>query len=362
LEEAVKEVDALEQQKKSFFLEAVDPEGDAFSVEFHGCSKNQGVIELCTDKDCGNTITLDCSMTYPATPVVLQNAIITLDSGATGFLGFFTSGPVENFAEGYQYNTIYLALKDSVSAFPATNAQVIFNVKIINNAPKLTINGDDVEEISFQVDISRPFRPEIVVYDVDFGDREEPVMTVTLTLDAPNTPALFFPVEIFNQATAPCPDSREVTENKVVFTCNIRAVNAFLAQFQLQPPAIIDSDDAAVLTITANDNGFSGQCPETTGVVAQSCPMEDTVVMKLTFATIQDTSSVVVASSAAAAGVAGAAAIAAVALFRKFNKKAEDSYAPWDGQDNDDSTAVNPLYQESGSKGVNALYEAKNEL
>ena len=48
-------------------------------------------------------------------------------------------------------------------------------------------------------------------------------------------------------------------------------------------------------------------------------------------------------------------------LFRKFNKKAEDSYQPWDNE-SEENTVNNPLYESGGTKGENPLFEAKSTL
>lgn len=48
---------------------------------------------------------------------------------------------------------------------------------------------------------------------------------------------------------------------------------------------------------------------------------------------------------------------------RKLSKnKDTDGYSPWDIDDADDGTVVNPLFEASGTNGVNPLYEGSHDL
>jgi len=62
--------------------------------------------------------------------------------------------------------------------------------------------------------------------------------------------------------------------------------------------------------------------------------------------------------AAAAVGSALSDVTHELALFRKFNKKAEESYEPWDDNTLDASVMSNPLYQGSGTSGTNPRYGA----
>lgn len=55
-------------------------------------------------------------------------------------------------------------------------------------------------------------------------------------------------------------------------------------------------------------------------------------------------------------------AITEQGLPKKGNKKAAESYDPWNNDDADNDVVSNPLYQGSGNSGVNPLFEAKNAL
>jgi len=364
LDDEITRIVALEQQKHQFFLSAIDPEGDAFTIKFLGCAKDQGVIELCNNHLCEQTTTIDCSQVYPVAPIALPNvqAGELVDGLVAPIQGFFTSGPVENFAEGQEYNTVYFSFDDGTSTFDPSEAKVIFDVKIVNVAPVLFIQDQDTNEYSVTLDLGAPFNPAIQIFDPDFDEFSFYQMTVEVTLDNTNVPSAHLNVMAINSRIVQCTENAEVSETRLLYTCQLSAVNDVLSVLEIIPPlALLDNNDI-VLKVRANDNGNSGQCPELNFVSAQICPLEDNLVVNIGFQNVQDTSAVTVASSAAAAGVAGAAAIGAVALFRRFNKKAEESYATWDDNVNDDSTAVNPLYEESGSKGVNPLFEAKTDL
>jgi hypothetical protein len=375
LDDTTQTVYALAQQKQQFFLNAIDPEGDAFTVSFSGCAKNQGVIELCKDSDCTSTHVLDCSVIYDATnPTTValtdvQTGVTTSDGLTLPIQGFFTSGPVATSDEGNLYNTIYLSFADNngVSTFPATQAEVIFDVMVLNNPPVLTVMGQDVPSYSASVSAAETYTPTIQVSDPDFVGESFFVMTVDVTLDNSNTPSVTLNKDRLSSLAAnydTCQDGLVVSETQITITCGIDNVNELLFAIVLNAPEQLAQGQGLVtLKVHADDNGYSGQCPTATpGSSTATCHLTADTTVSVTFTPIADNSLVTVASSSAAAGVAGAAAIAAVALFRKFNKKAEDNYQPWDDDTNSDETTVNPLYQESGSKGENPLFEAANPL
>jgi len=371
LDDATQTVVALEQQRQQFFLDAIDPEGDAFTVSFSGCAANQGTIELCLDSTCAQTHVLDCSVVYDSTnPTTValsdvQAGVMTSDGLTLPVKGFFTSGPVSTFAQGQGYNTIYLSFADNTGAstFPPTQAQVIFDVVVLNTAPVLTVQGQDVATYSAQVSATDAFTPIVQVTDPDFTGETFYVMTVDVTLDNSNTPATVLNIARLNELAAgysTCQDGLVITTTSIHLTCGIDNVNELLFAISLNgPQQLAQGQGQVVLKVDVNDNGFVGQC-DVPYVTNAACPLSDDVTVTVQFSSVPDNSLVTVASSSAAAGVAGAAAIAAVALFRKFNKKAQDNYQPWDDETNSDETTVNPLYQESGSKGENPLFEAAN--
>jgi len=203
----------------------------------------------------------------------------------------------------------------------------------------------------------------LAVADPDFSQSEFYIMTVSGTLDNSKTPTARFDVNGMTAAIVDCADAAttSVTETSFTFSCTKSAVDTFFRSVTVLAPQVLGKGEGFVgVKIMANDNGYSGQCdvPYVTNAI---CILSDELDVSISYIAAADNSVVTVASSAAAAGCAGAAAIAAVALFRKLNKKAEESYQPWDSNEDDDATAVNPLYQESGSKGQNALYEAKHD-
>jgi hypothetical protein len=247
LDDSVVTIVALEQQKQQFFLDAIDPEGDAFTVSFSGCAKNQGIIELCKDSDCTSTHVLDCSVIYDATnPVTValtdvQAGVTTSDGLTLPIQGFFTSGPVATFAEGQGYNTIYLSFADNnaVSTFPATQAEVIFDVKVLNTAPVLTVQGQDVPSYSVSVSATESFTPIVQVVDPDFAGQSFYVMTVDVTLDNTNTPAVTLNKDRLSQLAASydtCQDGLVVSDTAVHITCGIDNINELLFAITLNAP------------------------------------------------------------------------------------------------------------------------------
>jgi hypothetical protein len=366
LDDSVTRIVALEEEVHGFFLSAIDPEDDAFTLSFQGCAKNIGKIELCANALCSSMVTLDCSIIYnPASPVTTLLSGVTVGEKINGqtapLQGFFTSGPVATFHDGEEYNTVYFVLADGVSAFPATQAKVIFDVKILNIAPKLFIQTEDRSEYSISPAVGTDFILDVTVEDPDFSESEFFIMTVKGTLDNTKTPTSGFAAEIM-QAAMSNECNGFATATAFEYSCSLPAVSQFLRSVKVLAPITLGPDQGKVeIKITANDNGYVGQC-DVNYVTNAVCELTDELSITLQYTPAGDNSVVTVASSAAAAGVAGAAAIAAVALFRRLNKKAEESYQPWDSNEDDDATAVNPLYQESGSKGQNALYEAKSDL
>jgi hypothetical protein len=347
-------------------LEAIDPEDNAFTLSFQGCAKNMGTIELCANSLCESTVTLDCSVIYnaanPTTTLLSGVAVGEKINGLTAPIqGFFTSGPLDASDDGKDYNIVYFVLADGVSSFAATQAKVNFDVKVLNNAPKLFIQSEDRSEYQISPAVGTDFILDVTVEDVDFAQSEFFTMTVSGVLDNAATPtSVFAEVEMREAMAADCAGSATATAFE--YTCSLPAVAQFLRSVKVVAPLTLGAGQGFVgVKITANDNGFVGQC-DVPYVTNDICELKDELTISINYTPAGDNSIVTVASSAAAAGVAGAAAIAAVALFRRLNRKAEESYQPWDSNEDDDATAVNPLYQESGSKGQNALYEAKSDL
>jgi hypothetical protein len=374
LDQEVTHIVALEQQKQQFFLSAVDPEGDAFVIAYQGCVQNQGVIELCANVACLTTVAIDCSNVYnPLAPVSYPITGVAAGEQVDGLTapiqGFFTSGPVATFAQGNAYNTIYFTFADtpaSTSTFPATVAEVIFDVKVVNNAPVLTIQQQQTDTYSTTSAVDVVFTPAYFVQDADFVGEAFYVMTLDVTFDntqASNASLNVADLQPLMATYDTCQDGLIVTSTQIHITCGIDSINEVLAKVAVVAPYTLLSNEngLVVLKATVNDNGFVGQC-DVPYITNAPCPLTSTVSANIQYVVNPKVSMTTVATSSAAAGVAGAAAIAAVALFRKFNQKAEESYHPWDNDVNDDSTAVNPLYQASGNSGENPLFEAKGDL
>jgi len=360
----------LEQVQLAFFLDVVDPENDAITTEFLGCSADQGVLSLCKTIDCAETITVDCSNIYnPDAPnavtLDVQAGVVT-DNGVAPLQAFFTSGPIANTGEGTDYNIYYFRFSDSagISPFPPSVFAVHVDVVVINNPPVISIQDDNRDSLSVTVNAADAYNGVLSIADSDFDNEDFYYMTFTATLDNSLVPAAKFDANLLKNSVTGCADKLIINDDatSVEFTCQLPVVNLVLGQLSVVGPIVVTAPNNTVtITVVASDNGFVGQCNSDT-VTNDLCVLTDTASIQITYVVFAGNSAITVASSAAAAGVAGAAAIAAVALFRKFNRKAEESYAPWDADEGDQSTAVNPLYEESGSKGENPIFEAKTNL
>jgi hypothetical protein len=363
-------VGAVEQKKTPFSFTAVDPEGDAFHLGFMGCSSTLGLIEFCKTSACEEMFTINCQdNAYPLAAPVLLTEIATnemVNGRLMPIQGFFTSGDIE-VTRVENYNSVYFELKDSVSTFPASKAWIQFDVVVINTAPILTIAGEDRAEYALTLLPTDDFLPVFTAEDPEVASSEAFYYTVTATIDVTNAFNAKFDLAYLAPFAEGCSldeGSRVFTETSLEYSCTHAAVNQFLGGIKVIHPnngPLQPLEGTATMKIVLNDNGFSGQC-DVNHQNDDPCLLTDSIDITLQWVGTPPSNMVGIASGAAAAGVAGAAAIAAVALFRRLNKKAEESYQPWDQNDADDATAVNPLYQESGSKGENPLFEAKTNL
>jgi hypothetical protein len=358
-------VNAVEQKKTAFAFTAVDPENDPFSLGFMGCTSNRGLIEFCTNSACEAFVTIDCAANvYPlAAPIALTD--IATNEYVNGVLqpitGFFTSEDIEEVRFD-KYNSIHFILDDGVSTFEPSNADVIFNVVVINTAPILFVSEENIDTYELTLLPGEGILLPLRAFDAEVSLDESYHMTVRLALDNTDAPNAKFDLAAL-QASGCSDVTQTLEETFLEYTCTQDATNTFLGSINVIAPANGPQvlEGSVNIKLELSDNGVYGQC-DVNHINNDACILTDKVEMVFHWTALPNNNNVAVASGAAAAGVAGAAAVAAVALFRRLNKKAEESYQPWDSNENDDATAVNPLYQESGSKGENPLFEAKSDL
>jgi len=280
----------------------------------------------------------------------------------------YIPGFIATSADGTDYNELYFQFNDrGASSFALQTFTLVFNVIKVNLPPVLTFNNQTGSLFAVTQTTGLPITPVLTVTDPDIGFG---FMTLNLTLTSSGNAATFDMSAINKVAGLPASGSagiasgspnNTITNTQIIVTAQLSVCQALIAAID------VDANNAAVasLIITANDNGFTGQCAADTMIIytgANTCPLTAnlTITMSWTSAVVQ-TNSVAIGASAGAAGFAGAAAIAAGLLFRKFNKKAEESYAPWDESGADMGAVSNPLYEQSGAQGVNPLFESKAE-
>jgi hypothetical protein len=273
---------------------------------------------------------------------------------SAGYSLVFTSDAIESFADGNQYNTLTIELRDKSTQFAPHNFYINFRVIAVNTAPVITIDEEtrDVHQVAQTV--GKPWSGSIKAIDEDLANG---YMVVTLTLEAEDA-GNSAQIMVGQVAGLENFEFEKKTAKEVRFKATQDDVTAILAQIKVSAPGNEKKASKAILTITANDQGNSGQCPNDNDISPKPCPLEATTKVEISWGAIEDNSMVTIAASASAAGFAALAAIAAVAAFRKFNEKAEEGYEPWaDGTD--EGTVDNPLYQQSGNSGTSAIYESK---
>lgn len=112
------------------------------------------------------------------------------------------------------------------------------------------------------------------------------------------------------------------------------------------------ADGVANVTVVVSDNGFSGACSVTDSQPCSLYAYGSTVI------TINSAGSITGAAVGGAAGAAalGAAAAAAIA-WKKLRSPPTDSYNPWEMDDSNEGTVLNPLFEDTGKSGDNPMFE-----
>jgi hypothetical protein len=270
---------ALAQAQQDFTLTPVDAEGDSFTVSFKGCAKPWGTIRL--KKTDGNLIDLDCTVIYAAgnTPQLLSDVALPIQ-------GYFTSGPVDNSADGVAYNTLYLVLDDDASPLAPADTPVVFDVKIVNIAPVILIQGAGTNEFFTTRTADADFSPALVIIDQDFLDRDFYQMSVAITLDNTQVPGAVLNTAalqgLASSTSSSCTSAPVITATQFSATCPLSAINTMINSLAVIGPGVGGAGGSVQLSVTANDNGYAGQCdvPELSNA---PCPLTDSTRIYIDF-------------------------------------------------------------------------------
>lgn len=348
---------AKEQTPKLFTLDAIDPENNNFDAYLLSCDVARGTYEVCRDDDCTveNRQQLDCA-NIPADGLKLER-FVGVPSATGPYTLVFTSDAIESLAEGANYNQWVMQFRDGSQQDNSNYHSFFVNFRVIsvNSPPVITVDGEVKEKHIMAQAVGKPWSAKLEATDSDLANGN---MLISMTLKGVVNHE---GIELIVQGLSGLESLIEKkSKYELVFKGRQEDVTAILSKITIAAGNNPKLQSQAVLTIVANDLGNSGQCPTDDDVKVSVCELTTKTEIEITWAKAEDNSMVTIAASASAAGFAGVAAIAAVALFRKFNQQAEtDAYQPWDSTGNDEGVVNNPLYEQSGAQGSNALYEAR---
>jgi len=217
--------------------------------------------------------------------------------------------------------------------------------------------------ISFTLVNGEKWQPAVSVSDVDIGYGDADIQ-ITFTPNDGST--LTFVDRSTNQAIQST-SIIATTANSVSMHGKLLTLNSILSGFIFTPKT---SDATYTFTISANDNGYSGQCPygpdglpipidrvlyDATSI----CSMTDKTQVSVSYVDPTQLKTIAIAGSGAAVLVVGL--IGAALAVRAFNKHAESAgYKPWDVFHESDAVLSNPLYEEAALGGASGIYEGKS--
>jgi hypothetical protein len=342
-----------EEQPTEFNLDVNDPELDPFTTTLVSCQQPRGIFEFCTTEDCtAIAATIDCANIKP------EGIVIPRPADGKMARGLFTSGRLESPSDGIAYNVLTFLFDDSVSKFAPRPFEVTFNVIRLNTAPVIAVNGVVADQHTLSVDFAATtFAAQ---FDVDDKDIAQGYITVTVALDSSKASGAVLDTSYAAQFA-----TLVIKNDGAVFTFEAELAEAkkAIAVISVVSP-VFDAEKfpegtaTAVLRVTANDQGNSGQCPTDTFLRLSNCPLETTTVVIISWVHASDNTAAVIGGSAAAAGFGVAAIAAAAVIFKRMQQSAStNDYIPWDQNEESEEVAVNPLYEGTGNSGTNALYE-----
>jgi len=281
-----------------------------------------------------------------------------------GYVGIFTSFSLGRPTDGlnYQRLTVQFTSPKDNGAAPAT-FDIGFNVIALNNAPVISANNNTNDMVSVTLVNGERFLPALVISDEDIANGNIDVKIVF----SPNDGSSLTFVDRSTNTAIKSTDIIATTSDSVSLRGKLLSVNAILSGFVFTPKA---QESTYSFTITANDNGNSGQCPvgkdgkpipidRLLYDASSTCSMSAKAQLTVSYVDPTQLRTVAIAGSGAAVLVLGL--IGAALAVRAFNGRAESAgYKPWDVFHESDAVLSNPLYEEAALGGASGIYEGKS--
>jgi len=321
-----------------------------------GCTSSLRQDFTCQDvKNSANGITLNKRTSK-------RQAALT--PSPSGYLAIFTSGLLSRPSDGLNYQRISIVFPTyNVTAFPPATFEIFFNVIALNQAPQITINNSTETQQTITLINNEKFLPAITASDVDIANGNMD-FTVAFT---PNDGSTLAFIDRSTSNPIATPNIISSTANSVHLAGKLISINNILSGFVFTPSSKYTT---YTFTLTANDNGNSGQCPVGSDGLpipyntlvydsTSTCPLTTTTQIAVTYVDPTQIKTIALASSGAAVLVLGI--IGAALAVRAFNRAAESSsYKPWDVFHESDAVLSNPLYEEAALGGASGIYEGKS--
>jgi hypothetical protein len=351
-------VTAVELIPKEFLIDAYDPDNNLFDVVIQSCANaDAGSFEVCMDKAC----TLNLRQDFTCSDVKNSNNGITLNKriskrqatdvltpSASGYLAIFTSGLLGRPSDGLNYQRLSIIFPTyNVTAFPPATFDIFFNVIALNQAPVISINNNTEAQQTLALINNEKFLPVIQASDVDIANGN---MDFNIAF-TPNDGSTIAFIDRSTNTPMSSTNIVSTTANSVHITGKLISVNNILSGFVFTPAS---KDNTYTFTLSADDNGNSGQCPtgadgkpipydSLTYDTSSTCALTTTSMIAVSYVDPTQIKTIALASSGAAVLVLGV--IGAALAVRAFNKHAESSsYKPWDVFHESDAVLSNPLY------------------
>jgi hypothetical protein len=363
-------ITSVEKIPKEFLIDAYDPEGDPFDIVVVGCSTLQhGQFEVCMDNACTQSLrqTFTCDdIENSASGIKLNKRTQKrqLLPSPQGYIGIFTSFALGVPTDGLNYQSMTLTFPQPTdNGTPPGTGTINFNVIALNNAPVIDVNNNTNNMVTFTLVNGEKWQPAVSVSDIDIGNGDADIQ-VTFT---PNDGSSLTFVDRSTNQVIQSTSIIATTANSVSFHGKLLTLNSLLSGFIFTPKT---ADSTYTFTITANDNGYSGQCPfgadglpipidrvlyDATSI----CPMTAKTQVSVSYVDPTQLKTIAIAGSGAAVLVVGL--IGAALAVRAFNKHAESAgYKPWDVFHESDAVLSNPLYEEAALGGASGIYEGKS--
>lgn len=145
------------------------------------------------------------------------------------------------------------------------------------------------------------------------------------------------------------------TETGITATAPIAAINQIMSSLSVN----IKNGGSKIsftVKIQVDDQGFSGACSQ-----AQVTPCSKYGTSTITINASAGTPVVAIGLAAGAGGAAVAAAGAAAIAWRSLREPPTESYNPWEMDDSNEGTVLNPLFEGTGNSGSNAMFEGASK-